>query len=141
MKQKINRVLSHLLPHLVVIFGKNTKIQNTLYFICQILPLYGRANATKRWFFGLHSPLTLLEAYIYICGLDSLIFKGYHLLITTFIASSPNFLLNYHQQCLLCIYFFITKFNYVSPKYLLIFYTNFQTQNLTNFTIKGFAKS
>ncbi len=67
--------------------------------------------------------------------------KGYHLLITKFIASSPNFLLNYHQQCLLCIYFFITKFNYVSPKYLLIFYTNFQTKNLTNFTIKGFAKS
>ena len=62
---------------------------------------------------------------------------GYHLLVTKFIASSPNFLSNYHQQCLFCIYFFITKFNYVSPKYLLIFYTNFQSPNLTNFTIKG----
>ncbi len=67
--------------------------------------------------------------------------KGYHLLITKFIASSPNFLLNYHKQCLLYIYFFITKFNYVSPKYLLFFYTNFQSPNFTNFTIKGFAKS
>jgi len=42
---------------------------------------------------------------------------GYHLSITKFIDSSPNFQLNYHQNCLFFIYLFITKFNYLPPKY------------------------
>ena len=43
------------------------------------------------------------------------VINGYHLSITKFIASSPNFLLNYHQQYLFWVYLFITKLNAKSP--------------------------
>ena len=41
--------------------------------------------------------------------------KGYHLSVTEFIDSSPNFQLNYHQKFLFGFYLIITKLNDKSP--------------------------
>jgi hypothetical protein len=55
-----------------------------------------------------------------ICNIMAAIFgmlllNGYHLSVTKFIDSSPNFQLNYHQKCLFVVYLIITKLNDKSP--------------------------